>query len=69
MADQKDINAVVRIEHLAAYRAKHGLEIVKVFWGYRDPRPTMVCRPITPAAATVAPGPDDEQPPTDQTEA
>lgn len=57
MAAQKDINAVVRIEHLAAYRAKHGLEVVKVFWGHRDPRPTMICRPIeqSPAAPLAAP--------------
>lgn len=65
MADEKYITEVVRIADLPAYRAKHGLEIVRAFWKHGARRPTMICRPIAqhPAAATVAPGQVTEQPP------
>lgn len=70
MADQKYITEIVRITDLPAYRAKHGLQIVRSFWKHGARRPTMICRPIADgqAAATVAPGQVSEQPPADQQE-
>lgn len=70
MAGQQNISDIVRIRHWPAYRDRHGLEVVRVVWPRGAAMPTLFCRPLSPAAAMVAPGQTDaEQPPIDQQEA
>lgn len=70
MAGQKYITERVLIADWPAYRARHGLEIVRASWPWPDVRPTLVCRPFTSDRAMVAPDQaEDDQPPIDQQEA